>query len=341
VSLNTAVAARVGKHRVTYQPNLSGVPDPSGLQLRVDGRLTTLGGDGLNLAGGGRIARTAAPGGIEIAFPDAYTLTVTPGWWASQSKWYLNVGVVRTGAATAVSGASPSTGPGGIAGPIPAGSWLPALPDGSLMGPRPAALHDRYVDLYEKFGEAWRVSGTSSLFDYAPTTSTETFTLKTWPMENGPCLLPETTPVKPVSIAVAQQACIGVRGRARVNCVFDVQVTGERGFARTYLASQRVAHGATRIDLRGERSRYDHTFVATVTGRSAESTRVPTGAVEFTVDGERIGEAVRLDVRGRAAWTAANLPAGRHVVRAGYVPRHGSGFLSSMSDEAHVVISKD
>ncbi len=35
VSLNTAVAARVGKHRVTYQPNLSGEPDPSGLQLRV------------------------------------------------------------------------------------------------------------------------------------------------------------------------------------------------------------------------------------------------------------------------------------------------------------------
>ena len=37
-----AVAARVGKHRVTYEPNLSGVPDPSGLQLRVDGTLTTL-----------------------------------------------------------------------------------------------------------------------------------------------------------------------------------------------------------------------------------------------------------------------------------------------------------
>ena len=37
VSINTAVAARVAKHRVTYEPNLSGVPDPGGLQLRVDG----------------------------------------------------------------------------------------------------------------------------------------------------------------------------------------------------------------------------------------------------------------------------------------------------------------
>jgi subtilisin family serine protease len=42
VSLNTAAAARVGKHRVTYEPNLSGVPDPNGLQLRVDGVLKTL-----------------------------------------------------------------------------------------------------------------------------------------------------------------------------------------------------------------------------------------------------------------------------------------------------------
>jgi lysyl endopeptidase len=342
VSLNTAVAARVGRHRVTYQPNLSGVPDPSGLQLRVDGKLTTLPANGMNLAGGGRIAKTAAPGGIEIAFPDAYTLTVTPGWWSSQSKWYLNVGVVRTSAASAISGAAPTPGAGGIAGSIPAGNWLPTLPDGSAMGPRPAALHDRYVDLYQKFGEAWRVSGSSSLFDYAPGTSTDTFTLKTWPVENPPCVLPETTPVKPVSIAVAQRACIEVRDRAaRANCVFDVQVTGERGFARTYLASQRVASGATRIDLRGERSGYGQTFVATVTRRSAALKGVPTGTVELTIDGERTGEPVRLDARGRAVWKATNLPAGKHVVRVGYIPREGSGFLSSTSDEEHVVIGKD
>jgi lysyl endopeptidase len=43
VSLNSAVAAHVGKHRVAYEPNLNGVPDPSGLQLRVDGTLKTLG----------------------------------------------------------------------------------------------------------------------------------------------------------------------------------------------------------------------------------------------------------------------------------------------------------
>jgi hypothetical protein len=36
-SLNSAAAIRVGPHRISYQPNLSGEPDPSGMQLRIDG----------------------------------------------------------------------------------------------------------------------------------------------------------------------------------------------------------------------------------------------------------------------------------------------------------------
>jgi hypothetical protein len=58
VSLNTAVAARVGEHRVTYEPNLSGVPDPSGLQLRIDGVLTAVGPQGRDLGNGGRVMKT-------------------------------------------------------------------------------------------------------------------------------------------------------------------------------------------------------------------------------------------------------------------------------------------
>ena len=29
-------------HRITYQPNLSGKPDPEGLELRIDGKLTKM-----------------------------------------------------------------------------------------------------------------------------------------------------------------------------------------------------------------------------------------------------------------------------------------------------------
>lgn len=345
VSLNTAVAARVGKRRVSYEPNLSGVPDPSGLQLRVDGTLTTLGASGIDLGNGGRIAKTSAPGGLEIAFPEGYTLSVTPDFWTSQGKWFLNVGVARTSAATALSGGSPASGgTGGLAGAIPAGSWLPALPDGSGIGPRPVALHDRYVDLYQKFGEAWRVNGDSSLFDYAPGTSTDTFTMKSWPLENPPCIVPQQTPVKPVSLAVAQQACAGVLDRGtRANCVFDVQVTGERGFARTYLRHQRVLSGRTTISLRDDRDPTKPgepvTFTATVALRGQRLKRVPTGSVQFLVDGERAGDRVRLDARGRAVWKAAQMAAGTHKVVATYVPAAGSGFSSATSEEELHVVS--
>ena len=127
----------------------------------------------------------------------------------------------------------------GIGAPLASGSWLPPLPDGSSLGARPAALHDRYVDLYQKFGESWRVDNSTTLFDYASGTSTEHFTLKSWPAENPPCNLPGRVPVKPLSQEVAIQECRLVRDeRTRGNCVFDVMITGERGFAQTYLRTQ-------------------------------------------------------------------------------------------------------
>jgi subtilisin family serine protease len=232
VSLNTAVAARVGNRRVTYEPNLSGVPDPSGLQLRVDGVLTTLGAGALDLGNGGRVRRTSASGGIEVDFPDGTAMVVTPGWWGDQGKWYLNMDVARTPAKA------------GIMGELASGSWLPALPDGSSMGPRPASLPERYADLYQKFGEAWRVTDSTSLFDYASGTSTDTFTLRSWPSLDAPCTLPNVTPARPAERAVAERVCSRVTDRnRRENCVFDVMVTGEPGFAKTYIDSEAAVKG--------------------------------------------------------------------------------------------------
>jgi len=225
VSVNSAIAARVGKRRVTYEPNISGVPDPSGLQLRVDGALTQLGSDGLDLGNGGRILPTSAPGGLELDFPNGSLLFVTPGWWADQKKWYLNFDIVPTSAGA------------GLAGVVPRGSWLPAMPDGASAGPMPDSLHQRYVVLYQKFADAWRVTDQSSLFDYAPGASTKTFTMQNWPPERPPCVLPDSIAAQPLPQLVAKQACQGVIGD-NANCVFDVMLTGNVGFATTYLQSQ-------------------------------------------------------------------------------------------------------
>lgn len=332
VSLNTAVAARVGAHRVTYQPNISGVPDPSGLQLRVDGVLTTLGAQGLNLGSDGRVVQSPDGNGIEIDFPDGTLLIVTPGWWASQGKWYLNVSVFHTPASE------------GIMGAIAPGSWLPAFPNGTLPGPMPAALHDRFVVLNQTFADAWRVTQATSLFDYAPGTSTETFTLKKWPLENAPCVIPESKPVKPVSIEVAQRACRAVVGKNRKeDCVFDVRVTGNTGFAKTYLLSQKIQAGSTTTIMTDDRETTQVgewvTFTAVVAPSASASRRIPTGTVQFLLDGTKVGEPVKLDAKGRATWETSRLKAGTHRVEARYIPSRGSVFLASSSlEKFHSVI---
>lgn len=341
VSLNTAVAARVGKHRVTYEPNLSGVPDPGGLQLRVDGALTSVGPAGLNLGGGGRIAKNTATGVLEIDFPDGSVLFVTPSWWSSQSKWYLNVDLVRP---PATSGAAPGSFPtGGIAGAITPGNWLPALPDGTSMGPMPVPISERYLDLYKKFADAWRVTEKSSLFDYAPGTSTDTFTMRSWPKEKPPCVIPDTKPVRPASQRVAQEACRPVTGKAaHNNCVFDVMITGNTGFAKTYVLSQRVLSNSTttRVIDNKDPTKFEEpvTFTATVARTALTGKVVPTGTVQFTLDGQRAGRPVRLNAQGQAIWRTSSLKPGTHKVAASYTPTAGSAFLPSSSPiQTHTV----
>jgi hypothetical protein len=227
VSLNGAVAARVGDHKITYEPNLAGQPDPRGLQLRIDRKLTALDASGISLKGGGHIIPTSTPGGLEVDFPDDTVLFVVPGWWPSEGKWYLNVDVV------------PGKPGAGLIGLVPSGSWLPALPDGQSMGPAPASEHDRYVELYGHFAEAWRVTEKSSLFDYGVDTSTKTFTMPAWPPESGVCEIRDKVRVAGLSEELAKAACSAVPGDP-ANCIFDVKITGLSNIANTYVASRKV-----------------------------------------------------------------------------------------------------
>ena len=236
-TLNSAVAVRVGPHRITYQPNLNGRPDPDGLQLRIDGNLATMTAQGITLPTGGRIIQTTAPGGIQIEAPGGTVIVLTPGWWDHYQVWYFNIDV-RNARAT-----------DGIMGAIAPGSWLPALPDGTSLGPRPTDLHQRYLDLYEKFETAWRVTDASTLFDYAPGTSTATFTIENWPAENpAGCRLPapiegpgRKPPLKALPLETAQQQCAAiVDANAKANCIADVMVTGEVKFAETYLRGEQI-----------------------------------------------------------------------------------------------------
>lgn len=363
VSLNSAVAARMGPHRVSYQPDISGIPDPSGLQLRVDGVLTDLGPSGLDFGDDGRIVKSAiADHGIEIGFPNGTTLMVTPNYWAPQKQWFMNVNVYNTTAAEGIMGE---------VRPDRQNRWLPLLPDGTSLGSRPFDLSERYDVLYDKFGEAWRVDDSTSLFDYAPGTSTSDFTLSGWPHESPPCDVPPRTPVTPLDLATAEAACAAITedGR-RADCVFDVQLTGELSFAKTYLLTQQLEAGATTVtvsdDLDTSRFQDDVTFVATVVRTAARGRDkpkdtvpfpnddnvavglvalepngrdIPTGTVQFTLDGNDVGGPITLDPNGRATWIASALTVGDHEVAASYSPPDGSVYLTSSSQVKHHTVA--
>lgn len=235
VSLNSAVALRIGRHRITYQPNLSGRPDPEGLQLRIDGKLSSVGTQGIPLESGDRIIRTSAPGGIQIEGPDGAVIVITPNWWNDAQLWYMNVDVRQVRATR------------GLMGTIAEGDWLPVLPDGSSMGPKPRDVHQRYLDLYGRFADAWRVSDRTSLFDYSPGTSTTTFTINGWPSENPrTCIGPREgslakAHLKPLALEEAQRHCQTiVAANHKANCEQDVMLTGEIGFAKTYLLAEQI-----------------------------------------------------------------------------------------------------
>ena len=342
VAVNTALAARVGNHRISYQPDGPLDEQETRMRLRVDGVMQDIDAlDSVTLGVGGRVSKAASGNGIEVDFPNGSTLLVTPGWWNSHDIAYLNISVLNT----------PATE--GIAGFIEPGQWLPRLSDDTYLGPKPTDLSDRYKDLNETFSKSWRVSNASSLFDYAPGTSTATFRVEGWPFENaGSCELPDMTMVNPIDRDVAERACREVIDRDnRNNCVMDVVVTGEIGFAKTYLLAQKLEQAGTKTEIHPERKVTEEgnpaTFVAVIkrglTGQRLsfddKEQRYGAGLVQFYFNGEPMGEPVRLDRFGRAQWTSPELKDGEYKVSAEFLPARGDdGNLTSRSfDLVHVV----
>jgi hypothetical protein len=126
------------------------------------------------------------------------------------------------------------------------------------------------------------------------------------------------------------------------NCVFDVKATGKLGFAKTYLATQRILSDSTTTSLTDDADPLQAgewvTFTAIVLADSSTATGPPSGTVQFAVDGSNAGEPVKVDAKGRATWETSRLKVGTHRVTASYVPGADSTFLPSSSvEKVHVV----
>ncbi|HET7463270.1 MAG TPA: multicopper oxidase domain-containing protein [Longimicrobium sp.] len=327
VSLNTAVAARVGSHRIAYQPG----PERGQLQFYLDGKPARLTPEGIDLEGHRVSAYDAGDAaGLRVDYENLTVLTVTPNFWSSHGLWYLNISVAHTQAEW------------GIMGSIPESTWLPRLPNGATVGPMPASLGERYDTLYRTFADAWRVTDDTSLFVYAAGTSTDTFTDLDWPSDKPPCRLKPRfeIPGAPIPVGIeidrAREICRDVTvDHLNRDCVFDVATTGDETFAKGYLRAQELWLRGSTVQITGDRG-------STATGEPLEVTATvlpmhggkepPAGSVTFLVDGAAAGPPVKLDGHGRARFTADRLDVGTHRIRAAYAPEDGDrGYLASSS----------
>lgn len=337
VSVNTAIAARIGSHRIAYQPMRKG--GGGELQFFLDGRPANLTARGFDLDGG-RV--TAYPVGnvmaLRVDYADQTVLIATPWFWSNNNVWLLNITVSHTDADM------------GLMGRIPTGTWLPLLANGASVGRKPDELHDRYVVLYRTFADSWRVTDKTSLFVYAPGTSTKTFTDCEWPSEEPPCtrVNPEFAipgakpPLDGIEPEVAEQLCRPVTiDDLHKGCVFDVATTGDKSFVELYFLQQEMRLKATSVQIVSDRPRTRPGEAVTFTAIVIPLTRgrgIPMGVITFVVDDEAV-ETIELDERGRASWKTERLGVGEHRIRAEYtaIRDHAEYRNSSSPGLAHRV----
>lgn len=123
----------------------------------------------------------------------------------------------------------------GVMGPFPEGSWAPALPDGAPLAPQPPDLRGYWQELYVRFAEAWRVTQKSSLFDYDAGQATATFAIPAFPPPENLVRLEDLTAEQR---AAGEAACGLVTDPiVHAQCVFDVGVTSDSGWAEGYEAT--------------------------------------------------------------------------------------------------------
>ena len=209
-SINTEIAARAGEHRVSV--SIAG----SELEVRVDGNVV-LPASSVDLGPGAHL--TFATRSVEVGLPDGTTL------WALGRERYGIVAQVSPSDALRQHAT-------GLLGPVvPGGSGLPALPDGTRLA-RPADDHERYTQRYTSLADGWRVTAATRLLDHPIGRTTTVDTTTDFPGEASPSGLAE---LDDSSVAAAMTTCTAITDTVLwIQCVYDVALTADPGFAQLY-----------------------------------------------------------------------------------------------------------
>ena len=320
VSVNTAVAAKVGSHYISYQPG----KEAGTLDFYLDGKLTKLTTKTMNLDN--NLVRGILIDGkmtLRVDYEHYAVLIATPRFWSNHNFHYMNISLSHT------------HGDEGLMGKIPNGSWLPRLGNGVTFGSKPVGLYERYVQLYQKFADSWRLTDLNSMFTYIPGTSTATFTDKNWPTFEGDCKIKKGFGLpgkiqKPIALKEAKKICQLVTEEDLFNdCVLDVSVTGEKSFADGYIVAQKFRQKATSIRvtyLPEENGKIKLVALVIPLNKKGEK---PTGKVSFIVKGKQIGEPIQVK-KGLATITIQQ-PTSDNSVKAIYTNGENEGLEMSES----------
>ncbi len=275
---------------------------------------------------------------LRVDYAHHAVLIATPRFWNSHNIHYMNVSLSHT------------HGNEGIMGPIAPDSWLPKLRSGGSVGPKPTKLSDRFKALYKVFAESWRVTDETSLFTYAPGTTTETFTDRDYPALKPPCTVKPQfeLPVSPLPVNIdpedAKQVCAGVTHPGLFqDCVFDVVTTGDKSFADGYLAEQKFKRDGTAthvvVDEVGTPGSGKIKITVVVLGLRA-CCPVQRGIVTIYINGRAVDRGVDFDEVGRACVTLEDLKPGEYKISASYRREKECPYSSSTSPLVTYIVDK-
>lgn len=214
VSINTAVAMRVGGSRVGVYATKRGI------SLRVNGRRVKppRGKAILRLRGGGALAERKSQ--LTVFWPEGSKAAL---WSLGSTGVAFIMGPARSRAGRLV----------GLLGNFDGrrGNDL-ATRGGRRFGTR-KVLGGRgraFTLLYRRFGDSWRIRQRDSLFDYRRGRNTRSYTIRAFPRRP---LSIGSLPAKLRRRAARICRAAGVRGRRLLNnCILDVAATGNHAFAR-------------------------------------------------------------------------------------------------------------
>ncbi|MFI8804046.1 VWD domain-containing protein [Micromonospora chalcea] len=219
-SVNSAVAFRVGAHRVALTLT------DGGTRVHVDGAPLAVPPDRTDLAGGGTLTRrpsdTGPTDGYDVTWPDGSAAAVDQ---IGRYGYRILVRLAETRA-------------GKVRGLLGDFDGDPADDIAPASG-APLAQPVPFGKLYPAYADSWRIAPDRSLLHYDDGQDTGTFTDRAFPEREV-----TVADLDPARRAAAEQVCrwAGVTAPAQLaECVFDVAVSGRPEFAVAGASTERVA----------------------------------------------------------------------------------------------------